>query len=200
VNWVNIMPGIPSQAYLCAHCGNQVATQEGWFATSSYTNKPAWFIGVCHKCSRPTFIDDDGRQFPGAAFGDEVGDLPDGLKQLYAEARSATGANCYTAAVLCCRKILMHVAVQKGAAAGDKFIKYVEFLAEKNFIPPDAKEWVDHIRTKSNEANHEISLMTRPDAEELLAFTEMLLKFVFEFPAAIRRKGAGVGGAKRGAG
>ena len=40
---------------------------------------------------------------------------------------------------------------------------------------------VDHIRKKGNEANHEIKLMTQADAEELIAFTEMLLKFFYEF-------------------
>jgi hypothetical protein len=134
---------------------------------------------ICHLCQRPTFIDDDRRQFPGVAFGDEVKDLPAGIKELYGEARRATGASCFTAAVLSGRKILMHVAVQKGAAAGDKFVKYVEYLADKNYIPPDAKAWVDHIRTKSNEANHDISIMGRADAEELLAFTEMLFKVIF---------------------
>jgi hypothetical protein len=193
------MPGITA-AYLCGHCGNQVATDHGWLAVSSYTGKPAWLIAVCHLCKRPTFLDDDGRQFPGASFGVEVRDLPDGLKQLYQEARNTIGANCYTATVLCCRKILMHVAVQKGATPGDKFIKYVEFLSEKNFIPPDAKDWVDHIRKKSNEANHEISLMARTDAEELLSFTEMLLKVVFEFPAAIRKKAQGTASPKGGVG
>jgi hypothetical protein len=44
---------------------------------------------------------------------------------------------------------------------------------------------VDHIRKKGNEANHEIALMTRVDAEELLSFSEMLLKFIYEFPSRI---------------
>jgi hypothetical protein len=47
---------------------------------------------------------------------------------------------------------------------------------------------VDHIRTKGNEATHEIVLMTKADAEELIAFTEMLLKFVYEFPAKVPSK------------
>jgi len=42
---------------------------------------------------------------------------------------------------------------------------------------------VDHIRTKGNEANHEIRLMGRQDAEELVTFVEMLLKFIYEFPS-----------------
>jgi hypothetical protein len=41
---------------------------------------------------------------------------------------------------------------------------------------------VDHIRRKGNEATHEIALMSQQDAEELVGFSEMLLKFVYEFP------------------
>jgi hypothetical protein len=122
-------------------------------------------------------------------FGARVGDIPEKtVEQLYEEARSTTGAGAYTAAVLCCRKLLMHIAVSKGADAGDTFINYVQFLADKNFIPPDAKDWVDHIRKKGNEANHEISIMGKDDAEELLSFCEMLLKVIFEFPAAVKRR------------
>jgi len=45
---------------------------------------------------------------------------------------------------------------------------------------------VDHIRQKGNEANHEIKVMTAQDARDLVSFLEMLLKFVYEFPAKIR--------------
>jgi hypothetical protein len=30
--------------------------------------------------------------------------------------------------------------------------------------------------------------MTKGDAEELLSFSEMLLKIIFEFPAAVKRR------------
>ncbi|MBK9304696.1 MAG: DUF4145 domain-containing protein [bacterium] len=67
-------------------------------------------------------------------------------------------------------------------------MEYVQFLADNNYVPPDAKGWVDHIRKKGNEANHEITVMIREDAEDLLSFIEMLLKVIYEFPATIRKK------------
>jgi len=135
------------------------------------------------------FFDRDGAQTPGVTFGSPVSDIPDvATQKLYDEARKCTGAGAYTAAILACRKLLMHIAVSKGAKAGESFISYVEFLAAQNFIPPDARGWVNHIRTKSNEANHEIVIMPKEDAEELVKFIEMLLKVIFEFPAAIKRK------------
>ena len=39
-----------------------------------------------------------------------------------------------------------------------------------------------------DEANHEIVLMSKGDAEDLLSFIEMLLKVIYEFPAAIKKK------------
>ena len=82
----------------------------------------------------------------------------------------------------------MHIAVSKGAKPNLKFIDYVEHLSKNNYIPPDAKEWVDHIRNKGNEANHEIVIMKEEDAKDLISFIEMLLKIIYEFPANIKKK------------
>ena len=82
----------------------------------------------------------------------------------------------------------MHIAVSKGAPEGQSFVSYVKYLADSHYVAPDAGDWVDHIRNKGNEANHEIVAMTKEDAEELIDFSAMLLKVIFEFPAAAKRK------------
>jgi Domain of unknown function (DUF4145) len=79
----------------------------------------------------------------------------------------------------------MNIAVAQGAAADRPFITYVEYLASNGYVPPHGKGWVDHIRKRGNEAAHEISLMSKTDAEELITFVEMLLKFIYEFPSRI---------------
>ena len=79
----------------------------------------------------------------------------------------------------------MNIGVQEGAEEGKSFVYYIDFLADKGFIPPNGRAWVDHIRKKGNEATHEIALMTSVDASELVKFTEMLLKFIYEFPWAM---------------
>lgn len=180
---------IESRTYMCGHCGTSLASERGWRALAGRSGPVVGYIYVCHQCTKPTFFGHFGDQIPGVVFGDAVADIPEKtVEQLYNEARTTTSTGAYTAAVLCCRKLLMHIAVAKGATAGDTFINYVQFLADKNFIPPDAKDWVDHIRKKGNEANHEISIMSKNDAEELLAFCEMLLKVIFQFPAAVKRR------------
>lgn len=81
----------------------------------------------------------------------------------------------------------MNVAVAKGAPSGKNYAEYVSYLSDKGYVPPDAREWVDRIRANGNDANHEIKLMTKEDAEETIAFTEALLIFLFELPGRLKR-------------
>lgn len=187
-----VWPGaqnLPSRTYHCGFCGSFIAAKEGFSAHEPLASgSPVAFIYHCHFCTYPTFFSSDGTQIPGAASGDPVNDIADmSVENLYEEARRCTAANAFTAAVLCCRKLLMHIAVEKKAEKGKNFTDYVEYLADHGFVPPDGKAWVDHIRTKGNEANHEIVLSERVEAEDLLVFAGMLLKFVYEFPARLRQ-------------
>lgn len=179
---------VGSKNYNCGYCGNPLASEKGYIGQNHRTGQNA-YIYVCHQCEKPTFFDVLGRQTPGVRYGKEVFDIyDDGVKNLYTEARDSYSANAFTATVLCCRKLLMHIAVSKGAKENLKFIEYVEFLSDNNFIPPGAKDWVEYIRKKGNEANHEILIMKDEDAKDLLSFMEMLLKIIYEFPANIKRK------------
>ena len=81
----------------------------------------------------------------------------------------------------------MHIAVSKGAPVNKTFIKYVDYLSDNHYIPPGSELWVDHIRKKSNEANHEIIQMGMTDSEDLISFTEMLLRMIYEFPARLNK-------------
>jgi len=167
--------------YTCSFCGNSIASNVG-FQTQDGTSK----IRICHYCDCPTFFPSPSQAIPGSPMGNPVKNINDAnLAALYEEARRCATVNAYTAAVLACRKILMHIAVDKGDKPGKNFIQYIEYLAANNYIPPDAKGWVNHIREKGNEANHEIVLMAEKDAENLISFIEMLLKVIYEFPAKI---------------
>jgi hypothetical protein len=89
---------------------------------------------------------------------------------------------------LCCRKLIMNIAVNKGAEENKTFAFYVEYLARENWIPPGNREWVDHVRQMGNEATHEIKLMTNETSEELLNFLTIMLKFMYEFPEEMNKK------------
>lgn len=128
------------------------------------------------------------QQVPGAPYGAKVSDVPEDVESLYEEAKKCLSCEAYTGSVLCSRKLLMNIAVSKGAKEGDTFAEYVDYLCKKGFVPPDGKKWVDHIRQKGNEATHEIKIMDRQNAADLITFIEMLLKFIYEFPAAIKNR------------
>lgn len=106
---------------------------------------------------------------------------------LYEEARDAFSSNAPTCTVLAVRKLLMHVAVEKGAQPNQKFVEYVNYLEQNHLINPEASNWVDRMREKGNEANHEIKISAPEEATEMLDFMEMLLKMVYEFPGRVRK-------------
>jgi hypothetical protein len=139
------------------------------------------YVYICSYCQRPTFFDVTGKQYPGASFGNPVGALPPDVAALYNHARACVTVNAFTAAVLTCRKLLMHLAVEKGADEGKSFLEYVQYLADRGYMPPNGRGWVDHIRTKGNEANHEITVMSDQDAKDLIIFSEMLLNSYTNF-------------------
>jgi len=170
--------------YTCGYCGTDTSPARGWVSNQD-GGLNMGYIAICTYCNRPSFIEvNQGRIIaitPTSAMGKEVAGLPENINKIYSEARNCTTAGAFTAAVLICRKLLMHIAVDKGASPNLAFIDYVQYLADKGYIPPDGKDWVDHIRAKSNEANHEIVIMLPSDAEDLITFIEMLLRLVYEF-------------------
>lgn len=183
MSWRNLESVGPAK-YTCGWCGNVVASVVGYRIERAVEPR----IQICPNCLNPTLFRGDA-QVPGVSPGEEVAHLPPDVDALYKEARKCCAASCYTASVLICRKLLMNIAVAQGAAPGLAFIAYVEHLANSGYVPPNGKGWVDHIRKKGNEATHEIALMSKLDADELLAFLEMLLKFIYEFPNRIPKAG-----------
>ncbi len=125
------------------------------------------------------------QQVPANPPGEPVPNVPDQLARLYEEARTSAGAGAYTASVLICRKMLMNIAVEQGAKPGESFVAYIQHLADKGFVPPNGRAWVDYIRTRGNDATHEIALMGEQDAKALVTFVEMLLRFIYEFPQMV---------------
>lgn len=170
--------------FLCGYCSKEVAPNKGYYCTNDLrggnTNGK---ILICPNCTQPTYIDPSGQQTPKPRIGKDVEGITNkDIEILHLEARNCTSAGAFTAAVMVCRKILMNLAVQHGADQNEKFAYYVGFLDNKGYIPPQGKQWVDAIRKRGNDANHEIALMDKDDAQLILHFTEALLRFNFELP------------------
>lgn len=173
--------------WTCGYCGREVGGNVGFRRDVSDGKS----IYICPRCENPTAFIPDGwgviRQYPGAIHGNEVEHLPDSVSAIYDEVRRCIQYSAYTAAVLAMRKLLMHVAVEQGAKEGMSFIEYIDYLDENHWIPPNGRDWADAIRRGGNEATHEIVVATEGDAKQLLDFAEMLLKFVYEFPAKLKK-------------
>jgi DNA-directed RNA polymerase subunit RPC12/RpoP len=171
---------IPAKEYVCGYCDNKVGSAQGYHQSSGTGPD----IYVCPYCTSPSFFEGE-RQVPGASFGNPVESVPDDVLMLYEEARVCMSVSAYTSSVLASRKLLMNIAVAQGAEPGESFVHYVDWLSEQGYVPPGGRGWVDHIRRRGNEATHEIETKSRADAEELISFVEMLLKFIYEFPAKV---------------
>jgi hypothetical protein len=181
--WYNVAR-FNDRRFTCGYCATFVGPHEGYSAQNQER------IYICPSCGQPSYFSATGAQTPPPLFGNDVQHLPDDVRRAYTEARACFSVDACTAAALLCRKLLMNVAVAKGAAPGEHFIVYVNFIEAQHLVPPGSKPWLDHIRGKGNEATHEIPSVTRAEAEELLTFVEMLLKFVFELPAQMAAKAA----------
>jgi hypothetical protein len=167
-------------SYRCGYCSSDVGSAMGLATEGNLA-----FVRICPQCNGPTFFAVDGGQWPGPKVGTTVTHLPSDVQSLYEEARSSIAGNAFTGSVMLCRKILMHIAVEKGAKDNLSFQKYVQWLIEQRYAPRGAEVWVDYIRDRGNDANHEIIVMTKDDATGVLRFTEALLRNVYELASLV---------------
>ncbi len=177
-NWIHAEE-IDGDGYTCGFCANRVSPSHGYRYHDSTR-----YISICPKCEHPTYFG-AGKQTPAPLPGNEVKNVPEEINSVYEEARACTGVGAFTSAVLACRKLLMHIAVDKGDPEEKRFTSYVEYLSDRNYITPDGKGWVDYIRKMSTEANLEMVKMGQKDALDLLSFIEMLLRLIYEFPSRL---------------
>lgn len=176
---------LTSVRYSCGYCGEKVSSSRGYLYSPQGSSNSG-NLRICPDCGCPSFFQEK-QQWPGFIGGEPVDKVPSPVNDLYEEARRCMSTASYTAVVLIARKLLMHIAVQEGAKENLSFKKYVDWLSENGFTPPNSNDWVDHIRTTGNEANHEINIMSKETAEELLVFCMMLLRFNYEFPNRMKK-------------
>lgn len=168
----------------CGYCGEHVAPSKGYCISAD--SHAVAYIYQCPHCKNPIiyFIDAD-ESIPGAMYGREVKSLPENIQLLYNECRTCYANQCYTAAQMIARTLLMHIAVEQGAEEGWSFVKYVNYLDDNGYIPPNGKKWVDYIRTSGNVANHEIVIKEKEETEKVITFLSTLLLVIYELPNAL---------------
>ena len=191
IEWENLTD-LAGLSYVCSYCSNRVSSNKGYrcMKNNDAVEKSNTYgfgnIYICPHCKKPTYVDEVMNQFPGIIIGNNVNHLPKDVEGLYQEARNCISVAAYTASTLCCRKILMNIAVDFGAEERKTFIEYIEYLKKKSLVPQEANEVLQHIRTKGNDATHKIEIIEKENAENLIEYIEILLKFVYEFPGKIK--------------
>jgi Domain of unknown function (DUF4145) len=165
-------------AYTCGHCGTAVSGAV--VACGSDNNGFRGYWLQCPACGDGSFLSREGNLFPGAKFGPLIEGLPDDVKKAYQEARDCLSVNATTAAELICHKILMHVAVDKGAAEGQTFASYIDYLEKQGYVTPPMRGWVKLIKDHGNDSTHKLPNPQRKRAEGTLIFTAQLLRTVYE--------------------
>lgn len=179
-NWNNISC-IGSKKYRCGYCDSEIASNVGYIANNRFGT-----IYICHKCNKPTFFDNRDIQTPGILCGKQFEvNIPRDIDDLYNEIRKCYSVGAYSAVSMCCRKLLMHIAVQCGAKENLNFIEYVNYLDTENYIPKNSKKWVDIIRNKGNETNHEIKISDQKEAQHLIKFIEIIITLIYEIELEI---------------
>lgn len=175
---------VHSYPLICGYCGQKVAPNIGYQLT--YCRRDIGYIYQCPHCKNPIFyFIPTGETIPGSIYGRDIKNLPDNIESLYRECRTCYANQCYTAAQMIARTLLMHIAVEQGAESGLSFVRYVTYLDENGFIPPNGKKWVDFIRTSGNVANHEIVIKEKEETEKVITFLSTLLLVIYELPNSL---------------
>ncbi len=182
--------------FRCGHCGTPTsgaivtsATQSG--RPSGGTSEIQFVVACSHCYGLSIYFGGDpkspSRRYPAAPAGREVEGLPDDVKDAWTEARAAYTAGAPTASEHMCRKILLHVAVERGADASSSFLSSVNYLFEHGHLPSQMRPWVDRIRLNANKAAHEIEPRDDARARATLEFTQELLHLMYEMDHAMER-------------
>lgn len=167
--------------YTCAHCGRDTGGAVIGAAHDSHTKEIVRWLW-CTTCAMPSVQMPNGTVIPGAVFGPILQGLPSDVEGAYDEARRCLSVQGFIACELLCRRILMHVAVEKGANEGESFASYVNHLEQQGYTTPAMKDWVDLIRRLGNKSTHRLTSPDEQRAQNMIMFTAQLLRTVYEMP------------------
>lgn len=166
----------------CGHCGEGVGAE--LVAGSVSTSQVGWLR--CPLCGDGSVRTTSGAVYPTAPAGGTVKHLPVDVEGAWREVRTTHAVAAYTASEMMCRKILMHLAVDKaGAAPGKSFVEYVDALDGAGYMAPGMKPVIDTIRQRGNVANHDLPASGEQESLTTMAVTEHLLRTIYELPGLV---------------
>src|SRR5690606_23538446 len=140
-DWHDSKRDLQPRRFNCGFCGTLTGSRYGYTNLTTANCE----IYLCVSCGFPTFMY-QGRQYPGPRTERKIKNLPESVDSIYTEIKDSVSNSSYTAAILLGRKLIMHLAVDVAKAKeGQKFIEYVQFLKESNFIPPNGDALLAYI-------------------------------------------------------
>ena len=180
--YIRSMPGLIAhggllrawQHYVCGHCGTAVV---GWVVAQAMVDYQRQWL-LCPQCGMGSVRNDNTILPPPQTFPNVDG-LPERIAGLYGEARMSFESQIYTGCEILCRKILMNVAVDKGAKPDKKFVQYVAYLESNGHVVSSLKNMATVVKDNGNAAAHEIDPPSRERAEYTLKFTRRILDTVY---------------------
>ncbi|MEU0545673.1 DUF4145 domain-containing protein [Nocardia sp. NPDC005978] len=171
----------------CSYCGGTQALVVG-YVMDSLMPMTTWYR--CVNCLRGSVVN-DGTQSPGIKPLSTPARMPETDTAVWEEARACLAVGAYTAAVMICRKLLMHVAVAHDLPAKNEkgraptFVAALDHLQEEGIVTRPMRKWIDRVKEVGNEANHELTPTTKEQAMDIASFTHQLLRLAYEIPAMI---------------
>ncbi len=126
---------------------------------------------------------------PNEPLGKEFEDVPKHIADAASEAYACFSIRSYRASILMARSVLEATAKDNGVTTGTLAAK-IDKLAEQDVISDQIKDEAHEIRYLGNDMAH--GDFTEPvdeeDADDMLGFLETFLDYVYQMPAAIRRR------------
>lgn len=177
--WAHAQPLSGGERFVCAFCSALVA------ATHGYENgRREGRAVICPNCWNISYTK-DSILVPSAPMGREVEHLPAVVHDVFGEVRACLRERAHHGAILLLRKLIMHIAVEKGAKQNQSFDSYVKYLADNHLVPAGVDTILDRVRKQGNEATHEIAPVDAAAVQETFKLVEAILIIVYELPGGI---------------
>ena len=164
--------------YQCGYCNRYVTGRVLSFYGDN-KNLPFIRFMICPSCLNGS-VWKDNIIIPGSKPGENLEGLPPDVGAAYQEARNCFSVSAFTGCELLCRKIIMHIGVDKGAQEGQTFASYLDHLKSKGYITPPIEGWADLIRQFGNQSTHQLIPPDKKRTETTLNFTMVLLRIIYE--------------------
>ncbi|MGI9345173.1 MAG: DUF4145 domain-containing protein [Gammaproteobacteria bacterium] len=196
-------------SFVCGWCGVHASGNRRWnlqveLAITSFSSDRDYHLGFegidspsLHRCANcgghslfsSISLTSPLQQFPAPSMAESVEGLGERVQAIYTEAGRCMGVGAYSATVMLCRTLLMHIAIDKAEQSQHElddrraFTEYVKYLEKHNYLTPHLAQWADRVRLIGNDAVHKLPEIPRKKAEQMLAFITLLLRVIFEVPA-----------------